>query len=203
MLIKINIQIFVLCILLILSGQIKTYMWIMLFALIHEFAHMFTGLLLRLKPKTMKIEPFGISIIFEDFGCSRKNRIIIALAGPIMNFIIVFVFCFIHVKAQMLIINSNILLALFNLLPIYPLDGGRIIREAFKDHKNEKEIQRTVNTISNVLVTILTFINSILVIIFKNLGLFLITIYLWTIIMRENRRYLLERKIYNLIEISK
>ena len=203
MLIRINIQIFAICILLVLTRQIEVYMWLMLFALVHELAHMFMGILLKLKPRMMKIEPFGINITFENLGKRTKNRISVAIAGPIMNLIIAFVFTFIHTKSQMLIINSNILLALFNLIPIYPLDGAKILQTLLDRNQDAMEVQRGINIISNILIIIITITNSILIIIYHNIGLFLISVYLWIIVMRENRRYLLKRKLYNLIEINK
>ena len=50
----------------------------MLFALIHEIAHMITGIVLKLRPRMLKIEPFGIGIIFEGFKNTEKNKILIA-----------------------------------------------------------------------------------------------------------------------------
>ena len=203
MLIRINIQIFAICILLVLTRQIEVYMWLMLFALVHELAHMFMGIFLKLKPRMMKIEPFGISIAFENLGKSTKNRIFIAIAGPIMNLIIAFGFNFIHIRSQMLIINSNILLALFNLIPIYPLDGAKILQILLERNLEEKDVLRCINIVSNILVITITITNSIVIIVYHNIGLFLISVYLWIIVMKENRRYLLKKNIYNLIQINK
>ena len=54
--IKINIQIFAIIIILILTKQIEIYAWLMLFALIHEIAHMITGIVLKLRTRMLKIE---------------------------------------------------------------------------------------------------------------------------------------------------
>ena len=126
--IKINIQIFIIIGILILTRQIAIYAWLMLFALIHELAHTLAGIILKLKPKALEIEPFGIGIVFESYQNTEKNKIIIALAGPIMNILLAIVFSFIAVGAKELIVNANLLLAIFNMIPIYPLDGGRIIK---------------------------------------------------------------------------
>ena len=92
--IKINIQIFAASAIFILTKQIEIYVWLMLFALIHELAHMLAGITLKLKPQTLEIQPFGIGIIFESFENTEKNKIIIALAGPAINIIIAIIFYF-------------------------------------------------------------------------------------------------------------
>lgn len=201
--IKINIQIFAMIIVLILTKQIEIYAWLMLFIAIHEFAHMFTGLILKLKPKTLEIEPFGIGIVFESFENTDKNKIIIAMAGPIVNLLIALIFCFIQMKHQNLIINSNLLLAIFNLIPIYPLDGGRIFQSIIKMTNKKEEAEDITNKISNVLMIVITTIASILILFYRNIALFLVAIYLWIIVMKENKKYILKKRISKLLEKEK
>ena len=201
--IKINIQIFAIIIILILTKQIEIYAWLMLFALIHEIAHMITGIVLKLRPRMLKIEPFGIGIIFEGFKNTEKNKILIALAGPMTNILIALLFSFIKTRAQTLIINSNILLAIFNLIPIYPLDGGRILKAIIAINSKTGKEDDISNKISNILMIVLTAISSILILIYKNIGLLLIIAYLWIIVIKENNRYVLKKRISKLIEKEK
>lgn len=56
--IKINLQIFLFLIIFALTHQIQIYACIMLFAFIHELGHLTTGILLKLKPKTLSFMPF-------------------------------------------------------------------------------------------------------------------------------------------------
>lgn len=198
--IKINIQIFAIIIILILTKQIELYAWLMLFTLIHELSHMFTGLILKLKPKTLEIQPFGIGIVFESFENTEKNKIIIAIAGPLMNIIIAIIFGFINIKSQYIIINANILLAIFNLIPIYPLDGGRILKSIIKIYNKQQNTDDIINKTSNILMIAITAISSILILIYKNIGLLLIIMYLWVIVARENNKYMLKKRIYKMIK---
>ena len=99
-----------------------------------------------------------------------------------------------------LIIYSNILIGLFNLIPMYPLDGGRILKSIFRLKNNEKKTDKIVNEISNIIMALLTAISSITIIYFKNISILFILIYLWTIIIRENRRYKLKNRIDNIIQ---
>jgi len=197
--IKINIQIFAAIAILILTKQIEIYVWLMLFALIHELAHMSAGIILKLKPKTLEIQPFGVGIVFESFENTEKNKIIIALAGPLINIIIAIVFSYINIPNQSTIINANAMLAIFNLLPIYPLDGGRILKSMIKMRCAEAA-EDIVNKISNILMITITVASSILILIYKNIALFIIVAYLWVIVMKENKRYILKKRIHKLID---
>ncbi len=197
--IKINIQIFAIIIILVIAKQIEIYAWLMLFALIHELAHMLTGILLKLKPKTLEIQPFGIGIIFESFENTEKNKIIIAMAGPLINILIALFFSSIDVNVKDIIINCNIILAIFNLLPIYPLDGGRILKALIKMKSTGEIAEKIINKISNILMILITVLSSVLILIYHNIGLVLIVAYLWIIVIKENNKYILKKRIYTII----
>lgn len=198
--IKINIQIFAIIIILIITKQIEIYVWLMLFAFIHEMAHTIVGLILKLKPKTLEIQPFGVGIIFESFENSERNKIIIALAGPITNILIALIFIFIKIKVQTTIVNVNILLAMFNLIPIYPIDGGRILKAILTTKEGKERAETAINKVSNITLIIITLLSSILILVYKNIGLFIIIIYLWILVMKENKRYELNKRIRNIIK---
>lgn len=201
--IKVNIQIFAIIIILLLTKQIEMYSWLMLFAFIHEIAHMCAGMALKLKPEMLEIEPFGVGIVFESFENTEKNKIIISLAGPLINLLIAITFMFIKINPQELIINANLLLAIFNLIPIYPLDGGRILKAIIKIKDKKGITEDVLNKISNILMILLTAGSSILILIYKNIGLLLIIAYLWIIVIKENNKYTLKKKINKLLEKQK
>ena len=133
---RIDLKIFILVILFLITNQIKIYAMIMLFAITHEIGHLLAGILLGMRPTQMEINPFGVSI---DFDIKRKDynvkigkgnllelkKIFVALAGPVTNALIIIILMEFH---KMIMIFSNITLIIFNILPIYPLDGGRILK---------------------------------------------------------------------------
>lgn len=55
--IKIDLKIFLIMILFLLTNQFRIYWILMFFMLIHELTHLLTGIILGLKPKKMEIMP--------------------------------------------------------------------------------------------------------------------------------------------------
>lgn len=215
--INVNLKIFLFAIIFYFTKQIKIYALLMIFAILHEMGHLICGLILGLKPKALKIMPLGISIEFSvicnDYNKKVKNanilslkKMIIALAGPITNFLIVGICLILRKYINPFycneIIYANILIAIFNLLPIYPLDGGRCIKSLIHIFRGNKQAIEYTNHISNICVILITMLSSIGIYYYKNIAILLILIYLWTLVIIENKRYNTKKRIYKIIENS-
>lgn len=210
---KIDLKIFIFLLIFFLTRQIEVYATIMIFAIIHELGHLFAGLFLGMKPEKIEIKPYGVSIsfkiLYDDYNKKIKNgnlfeikKIIVALAGPLTNIIIVLITWYIQIGIfnKLLIIYSNILLVIFNLLPIYPLDGGRIIKGILHIILGKRNAENAINNLSFVCLIILTLISSIIIYSIKNIAIFLIVICLWSIYIKQDIINKKRNKIYNLIE---
>ena len=140
---RIDLKIFLLIFLFLITNQIKVYALIMAFAIVHELGHLVTGLILGMRPDKLEIKPLGVAIDFNikrrDYMIKVKNgnllevkKIVVAMAGPLTNSFIIFILMTnifeIDYYDKMLVIFSNIVLIIFNIFPIYPLDGGRILK---------------------------------------------------------------------------
>lgn len=207
--IKLNLNIFLFLILFLLTNQIEIYTLTMIFALIHELAHLTVGLILGFETDTFKIMPFGFCIEFKtnikDYNKKviKSNllsvkKILIAFAGPVLNIIIVILGLIYKFKND--IIYANLLLFIFNMLPIYPLDGGKILQNTAKILFGNKKANRYTNIISNMVLIFLTIISSIIIIIYKNVAIFVIIVCLWIIMIKENKKYDTYKKIYKIID---
>lgn len=212
---RIDLKIFIFILLFYFTKQIETYAMIMFFAILHEFGHLLAGLLLRMKPEKMEVMPYGVSIAFQitqkDYNRKIKRgnqlelkKIVVALAGPITNIVIMMI-AFqlkINVFEGLMIIYSNLILVLFNLLPIYPLDGGRIVKGILHIFLGKRKAETYTNRISFVTLILFTFMASILIYQVENIAIFLIVLVLWGIFIREDRIYERKNKIYKLAEKS-
>ena len=210
---RIDVKIFLFLILFYLTKQIEIYTMIMIFALIHELGHLFVGLMMQMKPQKLEIMPFGVSIAFKinpkDYNKKIKNgnmlnmkKIMVAIAGPLTNLIIIVITynLKIDIIKAMMIIYTNLLIILFNFLPIYPLDGGRILKEFIHIIQGKRKSEDSINNISIITTIIMTAIGSILILYLKNIAIFIIIMYLWYLVLKENSRYLNKKKIYDKIE---
>ena len=206
--IKVNLQIFVFVVVCYLTKQLEIYAILMLLAFIHECGHLLAGILLKLKPKKLEINPFGLAIVFEEFGSKDKGfewkKIIIATAGPLINLVVMLIIMFVNLPIENIqkevLIYANILIIAFNLLPIYPLDGGRIVKGILYIYKGNDVADYLSNTIANIGAIILTFAGSLAIYYFKNIAILLMLIYLWVLVINENKKYNLKERVSKIIK---
>ena len=214
---KINLKIFLFAIIFYFTKQIQLYAMLMLFAFLHEMGHLVCGIFMGLKPKALKIMPFGLSIEFEVLPKEYNQKIAkgnvlqikklcIAMAGPVMNLSLIAITMLfgqnIEIAGYREIIYANLLIAIFNLLPIYPLDGGRILRACFHIAKGRKKSIEFTNYLSNITMILFTMLASVAIYYYQNIAILFIICYLWSMVIIENRRYRLQKRIYKIIENS-
>ena len=210
---RVDLKIFIFFVLFYLTNQLEIYLTIMFFCVIHELGHILTGIILKMKVDNLEIMPCGVTVSFKEnvddlnFKINRGNlfglkMIFVSIAGPLVSLILAIVYTYIdpiYITKQEAVF-SNILILIFNLLPIYPLDGGRIINEVLHILCGNKESKVITNMISNVFMIILTVASSIFVFYFKNIAVFLICIFLWLITLRENKIFRSNIKMYEWLQ---
>ena len=111
--------------------------------LLHEFGHAFAARRCGIGTPDITLFPFGGVARIERMPENPRQEIFIALAGPAVNVVIaslLWVLLAIFARAvqpeQMGLAGSlavevmsvNVVLLLFNLIPAFPMDGGRVLR---------------------------------------------------------------------------
>lgn len=107
------------------------YMIPTLFAiLMHEMGHLFMMWVVDSAPKRIKLIPASIQIT-TPFQKRYRNDMLISLAGPLVNIVLFLTlyFNFLTFRNQTTLYFAllNLVVALFNLLPVKGLDGGTIL----------------------------------------------------------------------------
>ena len=195
---KVDLKIFFILLLYILTQKIEIFTITFIFIILHEIGHIVSGILLGLKINKLQLNIAGISLEFKNYGKERKiNNIIIDLAGPLINLISAIIGIFIKLE---IIIYVNAMLFIINMLPIYPLDGGRILKTIFIYKTTYKEAMKKIESISKYTLIILSIFASILILSFKNISIFILVIYLWGIYIKERHKNQLIKRVYQTIE---
>jgi Zn-dependent protease/predicted transcriptional regulator len=114
--------------------------------LLHELAHSVVAAKNGIRVTSIRLLIFGGLAQVESEPKTGKQEFLIALAGPAtsmalgMFFLTIYSFYALNQKVSPVagiafwLGSANILLALFNLIPGFPLDGGRILRAFLWDH---------------------------------------------------------------------
>lgn len=195
--IEINLKIFFLLILLFMFNNINTYLIFLFFILIHELAHLVIGILIGGIPKKMTISVFGVSIDFYSYGKNKVlSKLLFFFIGPLINILIgIFCYKFMNNSAEKnLIVYTNFAIGIFNLFPILPLDGGKIMKEILKVLFGFEMSNKIMIFVSKGFLLIASLIYSVLIIKIKNIMILFLLMYLWYLYSIEEKKYILYLK---------
>jgi Zn-dependent protease len=105
---------------------------IFLSVLIHELAHSYVANRLGYRVHKIYIDLFYGAAEIDLNHCPERDSIPIIAAGPISNLLLAglsfLTYFMTGIPFIMDLLLVNIILFIFNILPIYPMDGGRILR---------------------------------------------------------------------------
>src|SRR5437870_3209565 len=124
----------------------STAFMVLLFAcvLAHEFGHIFTARVFGVATPDVTLLPIGGVARLERIPEKPQEEFLIAIAGPLVNVAIAFGLVLLagaHLNmSDLATVEStkvslvdrlaavNLFLALFNMIPAFPMDGGRVLR---------------------------------------------------------------------------
>ena len=94
--------------------------------ILHEMGHTLMAGFFHKKPLSVRIVPTGISILLPS-ASSYAEEFLIAAAGPLMNLLYALLCRFLPYGIGGTVRGVSLLLAAVNLLPLSPLDGGKML----------------------------------------------------------------------------
>lgn len=131
---------------------------LLFFSGVHELAHLLTLILFGGSADSLTFSFYGLALKYSS-PLSRIKEFFVILSGPAVNLILY------------LILKDDINLILFclNVLPVYPLDGGRILN---------LYSYRISNAVSKVFLILIIILSFYMIIAYKSFSMLLIAVYL-------------------------
>lgn len=173
---------------------------------LHELGHALVGMQAGIPARAIILLPIGGVTVFDESqapiqpGASTwKRDIRIAIAGPLVNLLIAFasgsillaIAPEIHLWSKPWVYSGNLprslvwinlWLAGFNLLPAYPMDGGRVLRALFTRRMDPVQATRRAVTIGQAFATLFMLVGML-----SNIWLTLIGFFLFVAAQLEER----------------
>lgn len=96
-------------------------------AFLHEMGHLFACFLLHIPVRRFRLTLVGAELALDGRSESGWEECIVAAGGPLVNLLCCGAMVLGHREQWMLFAGASLLLGLFNLIPVRPLDGSRIL----------------------------------------------------------------------------
>ncbi|MDM5334655.1 hypothetical protein QUF56_15565 [Ureibacillus composti] len=170
----------------VMYGNISYYALILSSLIIHEVGHMIAAWTVKVKVERCVIMPYGGEIeLVGGQSLPPKKQLIIALGGPIATLICIAITPLLDPLFADPFLKIQLILLAINLVPIWPLDGGRVVLSLiliFSPKARNYEMFLAISLLLISLIVVVTFI-----LIPKTLFLFVLSIFLLIKIIEEWR----------------
>lgn len=127
--IKIHYSIYFVLFFSIVIGLYQEFFIVLFSFLFHELGHLLFLYIFKYKINKITIYPFGGVIDFNNKPDFLYRYFLISIGGLLFNFLLI---VFGYLFDLKLLVNINILFVILNLIPIYPLDGSKILLSFLK-----------------------------------------------------------------------
>lgn len=146
----------------VLYGNVSYYALILSSLIVHELGHIVAAYFCKVKVDRCVIMPYGGEIELRGgISISPRKQLIIALGGPIATLACIAITPFLDPLVADLLLKIQLILLGVNIIPIWPLDGGRIIMALiliFYPRRRAYELYLSISLILISCTVIITFI---------------------------------------------
>ncbi len=163
-----------------LSWFLVLVLTLFLSVIFHEYGHALVAKKFGIKTKDIILSPVGGIARLEHIPKRPRHEIIVALAGPLVNLCIAFLLLIILVcinypfsipsdsypndffEFLRVVFWLNLILFAFNLIPAFPMDGGRVLRALLRTRMGTEQATKYASFIGSVIaIAILAFAISL------------------------------------------
>ncbi len=159
--------------------------------LIHELAHSYVALRNKVRVKRIVLLPLGGASMIEQTTMPPGLEFNIAVAGPLMSvllgslfgFIVVFAPAGITTELFQFLFEINVLLGVFNLLPAFPTDGGRVFRSYLQRRYDSYKATMLTIRAGNIVMALFMVFTLVYVILISSPVFYKEFIFLWDLLI--------------------
>ena len=192
------------------GGNTASILWSLLFisilfvcVILHELGHALTAARYNIDTTQITLLPIGGVASLKSMPDDPRQELMVAIAGPLVNIVIAFLLYIIFPFQQFLsqdpevleqitssingrnfflyLFSANVILAVFNLLPAFPMDGGRILRALLSMKMNRVRATRIAAQLGRAVAFLFFFVG-----LFGNPLLVLIAVFVYFGAQGEN-----------------
>ncbi len=180
-----------------IAGALLFTVAVFVSVVLHEYGHSLTARRFGVRTRSITILPIGGVSSLERIPSEPRQELAIALAGPAVTVaIVVLLFLVLLVTGRPVLVKDlsfsgsqflarlmwvNVVLAVFNVLPAFPMDGGRVLRAALALRMEYARATRVAATIGRAFAVLFAIAGF-----FSNPFLVFIAIFVWMGATGEN-----------------
>lgn len=155
------------------------FIFALLWVFLHELVHILVALKFGCKFYNIELHVFGMRADLLDIDSLKSSqKILVYLSGALLNVFLAITFYTINIRYNTNFIetsmNLNIGLAIFNLLPAYPLDGSRVFEILLSKKMLFKKAQKVISIISYFIAILFMVIATLIYIFLHSLNISMI-----------------------------